>query len=176
MVTLAEWTTNTNTRAILLNAGVLGRVYPEFKPFTPMEIKQFIGLYILQGLSPSPQLKLKFHPQNEDPINGSDLCYKVFEKNADKCHKHFKAFFTLQNSLKQVPSKKTHSNFKVDPFLTWIQTISIKAWNMGRNLLTDEQTASFKRNHADKQRISYKKEGDGFLGSRVSLPCCLFCV
>jgi hypothetical protein len=43
-----------NTHAILSNAGNPNHIYPDFTPFIPQEVKQFIGLYILQGLSSSP--------------------------------------------------------------------------------------------------------------------------
>ena len=120
-VTIADWTTYTNTRALLSNAGQQGHLYPEFQPFSPADIKQFVTLYILQGLSPSPQIKMKFQPQHEDPVNGNDMCHKIFGKNAEKKHKHFKTFFTIQDPLKPIPPKLTHPNFRVDSFLAWIQ-------------------------------------------------------
>jgi Transposase IS4/SAP domain len=168
MVSIAEWTTYSNTKALLLNAGQPGYLYPDWKPFTVTEIKKFIGLYILQGLSPSPQVKMKFKPQSIDAINGSDLCSSVFGENAEKRHKQFKSFFAVQNPLLPVPSKTTHPNWKVDPFLAWVQTISMEAWDVGSHLSGDEQTIGFKGNHADKQRISYKKEGDGFLADAIA--------
>ena len=83
---------------MLLNAGAEGSVYPDFKPFTSLEIHHVIALYILQGLFPSPQVKMKFKPQHINPVNGHDLCCKVFGVNTDKCHKMFKAFFGLQDA------------------------------------------------------------------------------
>ena len=38
---------------------------------------------------------------------------------------------------------------------------------MGRNLSCDEQTVGFQGKHKDKQRITYKKEGDGFLADCI---------
>ena len=106
-------------------------------------------------------------PHHKDPVNGNDLCYKVFGKGRERRHRHFKTFFAVQDPLKQVPAKTTHLNWKVDPFLAWIQTVLIAAWDMGHKLSCDEQTIGFKGNHADKQRISYKKEGDGFLADAL---------
>jgi len=42
------------------------------------------------------------------------------------------------------------------------------AWDVGSHLSGDEQTIGFKGNHADKQRINYKKEGDGFLADAIA--------
>jgi hypothetical protein len=168
MVSIAEWTVYSNTKALISNAGQPGNLYPDWKPFMVTEIKKFIGLYILQGLSPSPQVKIKFKPQSIYAINGSDLCSSVFGENTEKRHKQFKSFFAVQNHLLPVPSKITHPNGKVDPFLAWVQTISMEAWGVCSHLSGDEQTIGFKGNHADKQRISYKKEGDGFLADAIA--------
>jgi len=65
LVSIADWTTFTNKKAMLANAGPGGIIYQDFKPLTPQEVKQFLALYILQGLSPSPQIKQKFKPQHE---------------------------------------------------------------------------------------------------------------
>jgi hypothetical protein len=162
VVTIADWCTYSNTKAILSNAGQKGGLYPEFTSFSPSEIKSFIGLYLLNGLNPSPQIKMKFKSQIEDPINGSDLCHAIFGKNAEKRHKHFKAFFSCQDPMLPTPSRKTHPNHKIDNFLSHVNRVSMEAWDMGRSVSCDEQTIGFQGRHQDKQRISYKKEGDGF--------------
>jgi hypothetical protein len=56
----------------------------------------------------------------------------------------------------------------VDPFLGWIQTVSMAAWDLGKEISRDEQIIGFKGNHQDKQHISYKREGDGFLTDAIS--------
>ena len=40
-------------------------------------------------------------------------------------------------------------------------SVSKEAVCLGRDLSCDEQTIGFQGNHKDKQRITYKKEGDG---------------
>lgn len=85
-VSIDEWTSYTNLWAILMNAG--SSIYSgEFKPFTPQELRRFIALYILQGLSPSPQVKMKFAPQAMDKINGSHMCFGVFVHIWTECNK-----------------------------------------------------------------------------------------
>ena len=131
MVTIEEWTTFTNLHAILSNAGQGGSMYQDFKPFTAMEIHSFIALYIFNGLAPAPQIKLKFKPQHIDPINGSDLCFRVFGAGAETRHKAFKAFFGVCDPRQAHPPKHTHPNHKIDRFLAWVQSVSIAAWDMG---------------------------------------------
>jgi len=113
-VTIEQWTTYSNLKAILMNAG--STFYTgTFKPFTPQEIQHFLGLYLLSGLSPSPQVKFKFLPQSMDDINGNDMCFHVFGPNAEKCHKECKAFFTVQDLRKAVPPRSTTQILKLIP-------------------------------------------------------------
>jgi len=112
---------------------------------------------------------MKFNPQAVDKINGNDMCYQNFGRDVSRCHNMFKNLFTIQNPLKFVSSRKSHPNFKVDPFLLWIQAVSMEAYQMGKFISIDEQTFGFKGMHADKLRISYKKEGDGF---QCEVLCC----
>ena len=48
----------------------------------PLVIEHFLGLFILQGLNPSPQVEMKFNSQQVDPVQGNDLCYRIFGANA----------------------------------------------------------------------------------------------
>ena len=134
-----------NTKALMVNADQEGGVYPEYKPFSPNQIKQFIGPYVLQGLGPSPQIKMKFKPQFIDPVNGNDLCYEIFGMNGDKAHKCFN-FFACQNPMLPIPSKTSHPNFKIDDFIAHIMVFSQQAWLLGISISVDEQTIGFKGN------------------------------
>jgi hypothetical protein len=60
VLTMAEWTTYSNTKAMLLNAGQKGGICPESTHFSFQEIKSLLCLYVLHGLTPSPQVKIKF--------------------------------------------------------------------------------------------------------------------
>ena len=61
--TLASWT---NIKAKLAGAGPGGSYYPDFKDFTALVIRQHMPIYILNGLSPSPRLEMKFNTQVVD--------------------------------------------------------------------------------------------------------------
>ena len=81
-LTLSDWTTFTNMKAMLSNAGEGGTIYPDFVPFTVDELMKHIGIYFLNGVSPSPQVEQKLSPQEKDPINGNDMVYNCLGKFA----------------------------------------------------------------------------------------------
>ena len=79
------------------NAG-LGGKYSDFKDFTLDELMKHTSLYLLQGLSPSPQIEIKFKLQDEDPVNGNDLVHWAFggqSASLVRRHKHFKSFLLV---------------------------------------------------------------------------------
>jgi hypothetical protein len=123
VVTIADWTTYSNTKAMLCNAGMQGGNYPEFTPFSPQEINRFIVPNALQGLTPSPQV-----------ISAMLLLVQMPKKR----HKHFKAFFSCQDPMLPTPSRKTHPNHKIDNFLDHINRVSMEAWDLGKHLSCDE--------------------------------------
>ena len=56
----------------------VGGKYHDFQSFTLPELMQHIGLYLLEALSPSPQVDIKFHSQKEDPVNRNDFVFNSF--------------------------------------------------------------------------------------------------
>ena len=157
-----KWCLYTNKKAYLMGAGQPKGLYPTWKPFTFEEVEHHLALYFMQGLNPSPQIEAKFASQAQDPIQGNDLCHRVFGCDADRRHKQFKCFFSVSDPSKVTPPKSTHPNHKVNSFMRHVQEVSIEGWLLGRDISCDEQTWGFKGKHKDKLRITYKKEGDGF--------------
>ena len=157
-----KWAFWTNQKAISCSVGVPGGVYPSFTPFSYLEIEHFLGLYILQGLNPSPQTEMKFYSQQMDPVQGNDLCYCIFGANAVVQYKQFKAFFCVQDPSKISPNRKECPMYKVDSILKHTQVMSMRAWRLGRDISGDEQTIGFQGKHEDKLQITYTTEGDGF--------------
>ena len=51
-----------------------------------------LGIYITNGLAPSPQVTMKFNPQEKDPIKGNDFISSAVGPNALRRHREFKAF------------------------------------------------------------------------------------
>ena len=155
----------TNTRATLESAGIGGK-YSDFTSFSLPELMQHIGLYLLQALSPSPQVDMKFCSQKDDPVNGNDLIHTSFGGKAatsQRRHRHFKSFFASNDPCHPVPSRDEAPNWKVHPFLKHILKVSQEAVFMGRDLSCDEQTIGFKGIIATNKQILTKKRGMDFL-------------
>lgn len=159
-----EWTINTNLKASIMGFGTRN-VYPHFTPFSPVEIRRFIGLYMLQGLCPSAQISQKFYNQKRDPIGGSDLCCRVFGGRptvSERRLREFKRALAVQDPRAPPPPAREEPTYKVDPLLTALRKASQEAFTPGRNLAGDEQTCGFQGRSQFKLRITYKAEGDGF--------------
>jgi len=163
----AEWTTNTNRKAYLSNAGNPGQPYPDFKPFSILELRQFVGLYMIHGLAPSPRVEMKMRSQSVDPVNGNDLVWTSLPPNAERRLKHFKKFFSIQDPVRAAPPRKQKPNWKVDPFIKHINETAQASWLLGKVASGDEQTMGFQGRCSDKKRINFKNEGDGFQNDAI---------
>jgi hypothetical protein len=111
-------------------AGEKNYPYPDFKPFTVGELKQHLALYVVNGLCPSPQAEMKFQPQSVDPLNGNDFIFRSFVSNAERRHRHFKAFFTMQDPRLIVPDRNKEPNWKVSPLLHHMNYVNVRAWKL----------------------------------------------
>ena len=160
MHNLTSWT---NTKAMIANAGKRGGRYKRFVNFNKDELMQHLSLYLLHGISPSPQIEMKFTDQNTDPVSGSTLCNRIFGKQGVTRHKEFKAFFGSVNPLIPTPPTSSHPNWKIDPLLKHCMRVAKEAVILGRHLSVDKQDIGFQGLHKDKQRVTFKKVGDGFL-------------
>ena len=72
------------------NAGNVGEIYSDFYPFTLDEMRRHLGVYIVHGLSPSPEASMKFNTQSEDDINGNNFVHRNLGPQAVCRHKHFR--------------------------------------------------------------------------------------
>ena len=160
--TIGDWTRFTNLKASLSNAGKGGTIYTDYVPFSVEEMMKHIGIYFLHEVSPSPQMEMKFRPQCDDPFNGNDYVFASLGKNATRRHKHFKCFFALQDPRIAVPSRKTHPNWKVEPFLKQALRVCKEAVVVGKNCAIDEQTNGFQGNHEDKKGTMRRKRAIDF--------------
>ena len=71
-----DWKNYTNLKASLCGAGQ--DIYKDWYEFTVEEMRMRIGLYVLDGISPSPRVEMKFETQSNNPVNGNDLVNESF--------------------------------------------------------------------------------------------------
>ena len=162
VVTIADLTTWSNKKAYLCNAGEGGSQYANWKPFTVDEVMAFHGLYMHNGLLPSPQVDMKFEHPETNAVNGNKMCHQIFGRNARRRLREFKAFFASTDPTKIVPSRISHPNHKVGRIFKHAIHISKQCIYIGRDISGDEQTIGCQGRHPDILRITYKQEGDGF--------------
>ena len=122
-VTMDEYTAWTNTKAMMMTAGIGGGKYSRFVIFLKDEIMSHLGIYLLHSICFSPQIDMKFKPASEDPINGSDLCFSVFGRKGQMRHREFKCFFTCTDPIKPTPPTTSHPNWKIDLVLKDVMRI-----------------------------------------------------
>jgi len=158
-MSMESLTRHTNLRATLAFAGEA--TYEDWSgAFSIKETRQHLGLYALNGLSPSPGLERKF--DTEDVAAHNAFVSNNFGKKPLRRLKQFRTFFTCQDPLKPTPNRTVSPLFKVLPMIKWIRLVGPMSWECGLHLGLDEMTMGFQGHHADKMRITYKKEGDGF--------------
>ncbi|GFH49623.1 hypothetical protein CTEN210_06099 [Chaetoceros tenuissimus] len=153
----ADWS---NCKAILAKAGE--RIYPDWDRMTTEEYRKHLGLYIFNGVSPSPSVLKKVRPQAVDAVHGNDFVARGLGANAALKHRYFKAFWSMQDPCIAPLERSESPNWKVQPLLDHMNAVNKRAWMPGADLSVDEMTMRFKGKHKDKRRITYKREGDGF--------------
>ena len=125
---LAKWT---KLKATLADAGPDGSCYQDYKSSSALELRKHMGLYIFNGLSPSPRVQNKFYPQCQDEVHGNDFVYNSFGPNSERRHRHFKTFLSCQNPAIDTPSRSMYPNWKMRPILKWMNFIFREACMLG---------------------------------------------
>jgi hypothetical protein len=70
---ISNWTAHSNTNAMLNGAGEQGHIFAgKHRQFINQDIVTMLGVYIIDGLAPSPQLLQKMQPQSKSPIHGNN--------------------------------------------------------------------------------------------------------
>ena len=135
-------------KADYAGAGPQGSYYPDYIPFTPVEVCQHFAIYFLHRLSPSPRIEMKFNTQAKDRINGNDfiantLRYPHHTIGPRRCHQQFKAFLSLQDPCIPEPSQEKYPNWKIRPLLVWMNYIFPMGWLLGLAISIDKMTIRF---------------------------------
>ena len=67
-------------------------------------------------------MKLKL--QSADCVNRNDFGINNFGPNAERRHRHFKAFIASQNTCIELPYRANHSYWNVRPLISWMNSFS----------------------------------------------------
>jgi hypothetical protein len=160
---VANWAKYANTKASLVHAGQPGHKFEgKYKPLTPSDITKMMGLMILDGLFPSPQLEWKMQSQAKQRVHRNDFVASCIGSAHQQLYRTFRCFFACQDPLKIPPPKPSCPNVKVDEFFRWMRFIFAEAWELGENCSVDEQTCRMQGKSEYKTRCGkYKRIGDG---------------
>ena len=160
---VSQWAAYSNTKATLANAGQKGHIFEgKFKPFTPHDIMKVIGVYVIDGLAPLPQLTLKMQPHSVQRTHGNDFIAKSIGSGYQQLQRSFRHFFGCQDPLTVPPPKEKCPNVKVDELFRWCRYIWKEAWELAENFSIDEQTCSMQGKSEYKTRCGkFKRIGDG---------------
>ena len=115
-----------------------------------------LGVYLLHGISPAPQIYMKFISSLGDPVNGYNLCNEIFGRVGVTRHKELKTFFACVSPLLPTPPSTSHPNWKLDPLLNHMIRVAKNGIHVGQSISVDEMDISFQGRHKDKQRVTYK--------------------
>jgi len=117
----------------------IARVFDaKFKPFTPHDIMKVVGVYVIEGLAPSPQLTLKMQPQSVKQTHGNDFTTKSIRQGYQQLQRSFHHFFGCQDPLTVPLPKEKCPNVKVDELFRWCRYVWKEAWELAENFSIDE--------------------------------------
>ena len=140
----------------MANTGKWGGKCKNFKDFHSEEIIAHLGLYLLHGISPAPQIEIKFQSSFDDPVNGSDLCSQVFERVGVTRYKEFKTFFACVSPFQITPPTTSHPNFKLNPLLKHMMRVSKEAIRIGQSISIDEMGIEGRVTHITKRMVELR--------------------
>jgi hypothetical protein len=162
---------NTNL-AVLADGYVEGKgtlAYPRAKLFTLPDVDIYLGLHILNGLAPKPELINHFaHDDGPQwhygvPRLRSGIPHDSPWTNPDQRLRHYGRYFRCQNpTTMSTAAAKADTLHKVRPLLRVMEK-SVDFVRAPAHLSGDEADCGFQGRHAQKQTIKFKREGDGFL-------------
>jgi hypothetical protein len=87
---VSNWTAYSNTKAMLNGDGEEGHIFAgKHCPFTNRDIVSMLGVYILDGLTPSPQLVQKMQTQSKQLTHRNDRVAAALGTGYQQKHRFF---------------------------------------------------------------------------------------
>jgi hypothetical protein len=155
---------------MMCNAGEKGHIFAgKFKPFNNEDIVQMLGVYILDGIAPSPQLVQKMQSKSKQPTHGNDKTASTIGLGYQQKHRSFRHFFGCQDPLMTPPPEDKCPNFKIDEFFRWLRYIWKEAWCLAEGFSINEQSCKMQGKSKYKTRCGkFKRLGDGIQGDCIA--------
>ncbi len=95
---VSNWAAYSNTKVMLNGAGEEGHIFAgKHHPFTNRDTVSMLGVYILDGLAPSPQLIQRMQLQSKQPTHGNNRVAAAFGMGCQQKHRSFQYFFVCQD-------------------------------------------------------------------------------
>jgi hypothetical protein len=167
---VSNWTAYSNTKAMMCNAGEQGHIFAgKFKLFKNKDIIQMLGVYILDGIAPSPQLVWKMQPQMKQPTHVNNKIASTISPRYQQKHHSFRHFFGCQDPLMTPPPEDKCPNFKVDDFFRWLCYIWKEVWCLAKGFLINEQSCKMQGKSKHKTHCGkFKRLGDGIQTNAIA--------
>ena len=167
---VSNWTAYSNTKAMMVGAGDECQIFAgKHRPFTNQDIMTMLGVYILDGLAPSPKLVQKMQPQSKSPTHDNDRIADTIGPGYQQKHRSFRHFFATQDPLMVSPAKGKCPNFKADEFFRWLRHIWKEAWILAEGFSLDEQTCMMQGKSEYKTCCGkFERLGDGLQGDCIA--------
>lgn len=133
-----------------------------WQPWTPYSVWCFVSTYIVHGLDPRPSILDFFSVSWAYPDNNVRRMWGDVKR-----FQAAKASFQVSNPDETCDGYFTDILYKVREFLTVLRNGCESMWILFREVSIDEMDIGFQgRMAALKERIKFKREGDGFLPRR----------
>ncbi len=136
-----NWTVYSILKAVMCNTGGEGHTFTgKFESFGNTDMLKILWVYLLDGLSTSPQLTQKMQLQKNEPNLDKDLIAEAIDPGYQQLYLLFRQIFRVQDLLLSMSPNQDCPNVKVDEFLQWLCFVWKQAWNLEKNFSIDKQT------------------------------------
>jgi len=160
---VSNWAEYTNTKAKLSNAGKEGYIFAGvYRDFESEDIMKMMGVYMIDGLAPSPRLIHKMQPWSKQWMNGNDFIAECMGSQYKQTYYSVRHFFGCQDPFLIPPTKEKCPSVKVDEFFHWYRHVWKVAWVLGQKVSIDKQMCKMQGRSEYKTRCGkYKRLGGG---------------
>ena len=139
------------------------RCFELCRHFSPVNVDMQLGIQICNGLDPKRNHYMWFKDNIQDGISGNSFIANKFSDGERQAKQFNTSFCVCPPSIDQAADKDKDRTHKTRTLSDLIQKVTLANWKIGSSLSVDEMCAGFQGKDSDASKISFKKEGDGYL-------------